>query len=75
MSVIHQKNSNPLVITGFEGFCAMFNYIKVKGGVKSNTNRESPCRLQKFILLQLYGRELTIEMHNLQSEGATLWTN
>ena len=27
------------------------------------------------ILLQLYGRELTIESHNLQSEGATLWTN
>ena len=42
-SIIHQKNSYPLVITGFEGFHGMFNYIKVKGGVTCDTNRESPC--------------------------------
>ena len=46
MSVIHQKNSNPLVIARFKGFHDLLNYIKVKGGVKCHTNRESPCSLK-----------------------------
>ena len=42
-NVIHQKNSNPLVIAGFKGFHDLLNHIKIKGGVKCHTNRESPC--------------------------------
>ena len=45
MSVIHQKNSNPLVIAGFKGFHDLLNHIKIKGGVKCHTNRESPCSM------------------------------
>ena len=50
MSVIHQKNSNPLVITGFKGFHDLLNYIKVMWGVKCDTNRESPCITLEFNL-------------------------
>ena len=41
--VIHQKNYNPFVIAGFEGFHDLLNYIQFKWGVKCHTNLESPC--------------------------------
>ena len=46
-NVIHQKNSNPLVIAGFKGFHDLLNHIKIKGGVKCHTNRESPCTITR----------------------------
>ena len=44
LSFIHQKNSNPLVMTWFEGFRDLFKYKKVKGGKSINTNFWTPCR-------------------------------
>ena len=39
MSFIHQKNSETLVMTWFEGFFDTLIYIKVKGGITIHTNR------------------------------------
>ena len=47
MSFIHQKNSETLVMTWFEGFCDTLSYIKVKGGITIHTNRWTPCRKSK----------------------------
>ena len=43
MSIIHQKNSETLVMTRFEGFHDPVNYVKVKGGLSIDMNFWTPC--------------------------------
>ena len=44
MSIWYQKNSTPLAVQHVEGFHHTSTLVKDNGGVKCDTNRESPCR-------------------------------
>ena len=46
MSIIHQKNSNPLVNTWFEGFHDLLIYTKVMGDQSCDTNFWTPCSIE-----------------------------
>ena len=52
MSIIHQKNSETFVMTWFERFLDPFNYIKVMGGLTSDTNFWTPC---SYMVWTLFG--------------------
>jgi len=43
-SIIHPKNSTPLIIHHTKGFNHASKHMKNKRGVKCDTNSESPCR-------------------------------
>ena len=43
MSIWYQKNSTPLAVQHVEGFHHTSTLVKDNGGVKCDTNRESPC--------------------------------